>query len=167
MHKSKQEPRHTLYTALVTGIDFSFRTIATFFPPALHIHASVAAASRELLATWSWFGIQSLWRCTEEGWEAGQPLMRQTRWETLGRWEFSGEKQCWLFCGPAMNYVSWLHNFRPQPTQLSPLQRIDRCNLLSLMAILWKVTWEVHLIILLWVFMIIFNLTSQNFKSSS
>ena len=49
LHKSKQEPRHTLYTALVMGIDFSFRTIATFFPPALHIHASVAAASRELL----------------------------------------------------------------------------------------------------------------------
>ena len=50
MHKSKQEPQHTLYTALVMGIDFSFRTIATFFPPAaLHIHASVAAASRELL----------------------------------------------------------------------------------------------------------------------
>ena len=162
MHKSKQEPQHTLYTALVMGIDFSFRTIATFFPP--HTCQCCCSLKRITRAAWSWFGIQSLWRCTEEEWEAGQPLMRQTRWETLGRWEFSGESNVGFFCGPAMNYVSWLHNFRPQPTQLSPLQRIDRCNLLSLMAFLWKVTWEVHLIILLWVFMIIFNLTSQNFK---
>ena len=49
---------------------------------------------------------------------------------------FRGKAMLVFFRGPAMNYVSWLHNFRPQPTQLSPLQRIDRCNLLSLMAFL-------------------------------
>ena len=27
-------------------------------------------------------------RCMEEGWEVVQPLMSQTRWGTLGRWEF-------------------------------------------------------------------------------
>ena len=35
----------------------------------------------------------------------------------------------------AMNYVSWLHNFRPKPLNFR-LQRIDHCNLLSAMAIL-------------------------------
>ena len=39
----------------------------------------------------------------------------------------------------AMNYVSWLHNFRPKPLNFR-LQRIDHCNLLSAIAILAEVT---------------------------